>query len=211
MFFIHYPTPIYWATTTCQAPCYGLGYIREINGCKSQLIVFNPIRKQIGSQNALSALTSACPEPSHSTVPFPDVDLSSPLLRFLPVSSWSVGKGKNLDGQNQNLLQQVRDRGGLVAILHSKHLIAFCFLICAIHGKFTITQTPDPDYCISCIITPNPHLQLQSMYYLYYCCCLNSYPSFKDEEIGYVQLHFLHCHGASRNWTFLSTTCFPRP
>ena len=87
--------------------------------------------------------------------------------------------------------------------------------ICAIPGNVTITQIPDPDYCFSSIISPNPHQKLQSTYYLYYCYCLNSYPSFKDEATGKTQLYLLHCHRALnqgiQKLNILSTTGFPKP
>ena len=139
--------------------CYSLSYIWEISGCKLHPLILFSASKEAN-------WTSKCPLHSHiclsSTLTFYssisrcrfhlDVDSSLPL--FLPVLSWRAGKRKNLDRQKQNLFQQVRDRGGLLVFPHSKHLILF---ICAIPGNVTITQIPDPDYCFSSIISPNPH------------------------------------------------------
>lgn len=143
------------------------------------------------SQNALSALTSASPTPSGFTVPFLEVERSLPLRLLLPGLSRRVGKGKSLDGQNQNLLRQLRDRGGPVAFHHSNHVFV-CFKICRIPGNFTATQTSDPRIAfhasshlilarscrvgVLCIIIivfriVSPHLQIrkQAMHYCSFC------------------------------------------
>lgn len=142
--------------------CYSPSYIWEISGCKLHLVVFSASKE--------ANWTSKCPLHSHiclsSTLTFYSsisrcrfhLDVDSSLPRFLPVLSWRAGKRKNLDRQKQNLFQQVRDRGGLLAACVPSFQIFDSFVfICAIPGNVTITQIPDPDYCFSSIISPNPH------------------------------------------------------